>query len=459
MITEQKPSRQLWALKNTLLLILSVVLLTAGFYHNLWKAAPPDQFLHFQHDSESLIIGRLVKARSDGLFSDGAFSGRGDFPDGTHWEEAAHHQYQTFLDDGKFVSFYSYKSQAAVQAWAYAVLDSALKVSSLQKLDIFRFLTAFMTAMVLSCFLVWFSQEFGLMTACAVLLCMMYSMWITLFARNLWWATGAFYIPVLSMAFLLRQYDIQPHYSHLNAMGIAFFSLLIKCLFNGYEFITTTLIMMISPFIYYAVKNQWTLAVFLHRVGVTGLACVAAILCYLTLLLHQLSKVEGSYANGLRYIYDRVAHRTYYFDTSGGIRSGHDTSLTSVLHDYADSLLMSFEWVMQDSVPFAALLSLRAWQLIGILAVVTLTANTIFNRQGIDQETQRQCFGLLTAAWFSLLAPLSWLVIFKSHSAIHLHMNHIIWHMPFALFSFAAIGFMFASIIPSLWHREHHQKR
>lgn len=448
MITERISPKHFGVLKKTLLFILSIGLLTAGFSHNLWKATPQDQFLHFQHDSESLVIGRLVKARSDGIFSDGAFSGRGDFPEESHWEEASQHQYQTFFNGGTFTTFHPYKSHAAVQTWVYSLLDSTVDASSHEKLNIFRFLTAFMSAMVLSCFLAWFFEEFGLMAASFVLICMMYSMWITLFARNLWWATGAFFIPVISMAFFLKQDGFRHHYSNFTAMVIAFLSLFTKCLFNGFEFITTTIIMMISPFIYYAVKCQWTLSALMSRIVMTGLACAGAIMCYLGLLLHQLSKIEGSYTNGLRYIYDRIAHRTYYFDPSGGIRSGHTTTLTSVLNDYADSLLMSFEWVMQDWFPFPEFLSLKAWQLIGILAVVTLVAQTILNGRRTDEMARMQGFGLLAASWFSLIAPLSWLIIFKSHSAIHLHMNSIIWHMPFALFSFAAFGFLIQKLWP-----------
>jgi hypothetical protein len=44
--------------------------------------------------------------------------------------------------------------------------------------------------------------------------------------------------------------------------------------------------------------------------------------------------------------------------------------------------------------------------------------------------------------WFSLLAPLSWFVIFKGHSFIHTHMNAITWHMPFMFLGFALVGYV-----------------
>ena len=39
---------------------------------------------------------------------------------------------------------------------------------------------------------------------------------------------------------------------------------------------------------------------------------------------------------------------------------------------------------------------------------------------------------LVLATWFSILAPFSWYIIFKAHSFIHMHMNFIVWQMPFA---------------------------
>lgn len=444
------PHGRLRYFRVTILIGLSVGLMTAGFYANTWKAAPDYQFSDFTAGSESLIIGRLVKSRTDGYFSDGAFPGRGDYSVRAPYEVRTRHQYQTYFDSGTFHTFYPYKSQLAFQSWLFSNLDSIFNVSNYQKLEIFRFLTALMTAIVLSGFVAWIFEEFGLFTASTVFFCIVSSIWITLFARNIWWMTGVFYLPVISILFLLRQCETQHHYSHLNAIALAYVSLFTKCLFTGFEYITTTLIMMVSPLMYYTAKCQWTRQDCLHRIGVISLACTAAVLSYLGILLHQLSKTEGGYDRAVHYIYSRIVKRTYYFDTSEFFHPGHASSLWNVLNDYAHSTLMSIEWAAEDLLPFSSSFSLQAWQLVTILAVVTLAAHSILKKQGSDEERQIKCFALLATAWFSLLAPLSWLIIFKSHSAEHLHMNHIIWHMPFALFSFGAIGFFITMIFPSI---------
>ena len=55
-------------------------------------------------------------------------------------------------------------------------------------------------------------------------------------------------------------------------------------------------------------------------------------------------------------------------------------------------------------------------------------------------ERQQQDIALILTTWFSILAPLSWFVIFKAHSYIHTHMSFLLWQMPFTLFGFAVFG-------------------
>ncbi len=35
---------------------------------------------------------------------------------------------------------------------------------------------------------------------------------------------------------------------------------------------------------------------------------------------------------------------------------------------------------------------------------------------------------------------MSWFIVFKGHSFIHVDLNFVIWQMPFTLFGFAAVG-------------------
>jgi hypothetical protein len=79
----------------------------------------------------------------------------------------------------------------------------------------------------------------------------------------------------------------------------------------------------------------------------------------------------------------------------------------------------------------------------GYLLVLFLAATVLLlvKRKKTSAPPQSRAGPALAAAlWFSLLAPLSWLVLFKAHSYIHTQMNFIVWQMPFTLFGFALCG-------------------
>jgi hypothetical protein len=76
-----------------------------------------------------------------------------------------------------------------------------------------------------------------------------------------------------------------------------------------------------------------------------------------------------------------------------------------------------------------------------------------FLRKRLGSEREKQCsIALIIATWFSILAPLSWFVIFKAHSYIHTHMNYIVWQMPFTLLGFAVCGLVVKIFCSDLFH-------
>ena len=62
-------------------------------------------------------------------------------------------------------------------------------------------------------------------------------------------------------------------------------------------------------------------------------------------------------------------------------------------------------------------------------------------------ETKNNFNALIITFWVSIIAPLSWFILFKSHSYIHTHMNFIVWYMPFALLGYVLLGYLFSEII------------
>ena len=236
--------------------ILSTVLLFCGFFSNCWHAAEQEWFLHFQHDNESLVIGRMVKARGDGIFSAGGMLGAG-MRHNIHVEwisqEEADHQYTAYLTGLTFADYSPYMSQIGGQAMFFSLLDRILPLLPRTKLNIYHIFTSLLSAVALTLVVLWFYDEFGLSVMLFVLCSMVFSQWLTVFGRNLWWSLWVFYLPMIAVMRFYRSHSPAEDPRFIRLGVLAFVSVFVKCLFNGYEYMTTTLLMMVTPFVYYGI--------------------------------------------------------------------------------------------------------------------------------------------------------------------------------------------------------------
>jgi hypothetical protein len=71
----------------------------------------------------------------------------------------------------------------------------------------------------------------------------------------------------------------------------------------------------------------------------------------------------------------------------------------------------------------------------------------LYAKRTAIRRLPRTSLALIGAAWFAILPPLSWFVLFKAHSAIHGHLNFIVWQMPFTFFGFAVIGLLLHPLV------------
>ena len=227
---------------------LSILLLFLGFYINLWRAAGPSWFKTHQRDTEAHIMGRMVKSRQDGIFSAGALNGDGkikDIPE--QWESASgiQRQYIAYLNNLSYDEFYTYLSQPGGQGMVFSLIDRLLPLPSKVKLQLFYILTALLSAIAITAVISWFYQEFGFYVAVCVLVTTLFSGWLTVFGKNLWWCTWAFYLPMIAVLYYLKRQIGDTDRQYLKFGLLVFIAISIKCFINGYEYMTTTLVMMV----------------------------------------------------------------------------------------------------------------------------------------------------------------------------------------------------------------------
>ena len=438
---------RLWrSVQHVSVLALSVIILYCGFSSNRWRVAGDYFFLTHRRTMETFIVGRLVKSRHDGILSAGGLTGlvtptpaRGlPFAPRT-----TAFQYEAYNKGARFRGYGPYYSQVGGQAMLFSLLDRLMRGPPEARLRRFHIVTSLLSALTLALIALWFSLEFGLCVAAFALASMFLSQWLVVFGANLWWCTWAFFLPMLALMYLLRAQEARSRY-HFAAVGTcAFTAVLVKCFLNGYEYITTTLVMMCVPLFYYGCKNRMGIRHFtkgfIRSVGASFLAIFLSV----GILCLQVAWVTGSTWSGVEHVVHALRKRTHADskDLPGAYAAGLEATTGDVVRTYLNGTFADLgrRGLQGRLAPRRELLNVRYGELIVIFAAVSLF---VVWRDWRDtaSRVKRRNIALVFATWVSILAPLSWFVLFKAHSFIHVHMNYIVWQMPFTIFGFAVCG-------------------
>ena len=417
-------------LKIILLFLFSAILLFLGFDRNLLRLVPAAAFASFDKGSESLVIGRLVWTQQHGFFADGALLGTGDAPSAIIGDAEFDNQYQIYLNDGEFETYTIYKSQSGGQAWFFSLLDTVSPLSSSTNLRLFHAFTALLTAATLSALVVWFYLQFGWAAALAVLVSSIFSQWLTLYGRNLFYSVWDYFLPMVVVLFLLdresRGRILHERDLYLIVTGLIF----LKGFISGYDFLLTPMGMVATALVYYAIKDKWGWMRFTRRILMTGLFCAIGTIASFLILATQIGAVTGNISDGLLHILNTMGRRTFGTpldpSQSNFFAAGQEASLLPVIQAVTNKA--------------AIVAGVRFTHIFILFAVVTvLCLLVLWIRRGKlgDTSTAR---ALLATMWISFASPLAWLVIFKAHAYYHPFTTPIIWHMPTMFFGYALIG-------------------
>ena len=437
---------------------LSIGLLFFGFLFNLWHIAEEQWFDTHQRDTESLIIGRMVKSRQDGIFSVGGLTGAGVTTNiQQDWISANQidNQYAAYLNKGSFDEYSPYMSQPGGQGIIFSLFDKLIPLSPQIKLWSFYVLTALLSVTALTAIIDWFYEEFDGWVAIFVLCSAVLSQWLTVFGKNLWWSLWAFYLPMIVVMYLLKRHRIPSNRQFIRFGILIFTAVFIKCFINGFEYITTTLVMMVTPCIYYAVLDRWNRHQCLKWMLAAGLGSGAAIFLSLLLLCFQIGAAKDGFMDGVAHVFYSFGKRTH--GEAEGFPEVYAASLEAgtigVVITYVNGVFFDLNNYLSNVNTFLSdfLLKVRYGYLIVLFMVMSVVL--FLRSQKMIAEQRQQNIALIWTTWFSMLAPLSWYVIFKAHSYIHTHMSFLLWQMPFTFFGFAVFG---SAIIA--WAKENEQK-
>ena len=421
-------------LSSIILFILAFSLMFLGFYRNQWHMAHPVKFSLFQKDVQGYIIARMVMTRENGLFSYGGLPGWGDVNPEDVNDDDYQHQYDVYLEGLSFQTYWAKESNPGFQGLFFSILDRLSPFTPLNNFRLFRMFTSGLFALTLAGLILWFYRETGWLSALFVLLSILTSQWMTVFGRNLFFVCGFFYLPMLVLLFRLQKEKSGQVLSHTQLFWLVFAFALLKCLFNGYDFILPTLGMIVTPLLFYGILQKWNRDVFIKRFSIVTVAALAAILVSLVVLSLQIAHTHGGLQTGIKSIFETINRRTIVSDPS---LPTFDEDLARASYWSILKIYLSESYFLSPEVPYYGII-------IGF-AILSAAYMLLVKNHGIPNQTSMGN-ALIATTWFSLLSPLSWYIIFKSVSYYHTHMNYLPWHMPFTLFGFGLCGYVIETI-------------
>lgn len=449
-----------------ILFIISFFLLFLSFQYNYFNIIPENQFQFFQKDSESLIVGRMVKSKEEGMLSYGALLGwchpAKELCDTSKWEnevppfirfggwgyDVKYHSNKFFYqfeaqEDGLSSSAYElYYSHPSAHAFTYSIIERLFRIDGYDSAFWMRCLNSFFSALIFSLLVIWTLETFGLVSSIVLFLCLLFSYWITQFGNNIYHMLGMLYLPFVCSLFFLKSHTGLSRKTIIKHSLLIGSVMLAKCLFTGFEYITVAMTMAVVPMFFYFLLYRYSYKEIVRLFFSSVFSMAIAVVIVLTILVLQISAVKGGVVEGIEYIIWTFSRRTI------GTGSGYDMgaigqslSVFKVIARYWQVPIFDLSNYIPLKINFNFCFSL--------LATCSLFTTFFLKKMRVELRNKQQA--LILTLWFSFLAPLSWLVVFKNHCWIHLHMNPIIWWMPFLLFGAMFFGVTIAKLNIRKW--------
>lgn len=313
------------------------------------------------------------------------------------------------LSDEIEFGFNQYPQQFGIQAlalsFAYKYFPLVDSVYSLQ------FLMSAMMALVLTLMI----REIGLTIsttfAAVFFVCMVGSPWVVAISRNLYWASFLWFLPTVMAMYAYRC----PPSSRARLVAITLYgaSIFLKCL-AGYEYISSIVLMSLTIFMIDPFRASPILGMkaAIRMTVIMGMVAVAGFL--IAVLVHATNRAD-TLAEGISQTlgWDALKYSALGRMT-GAVVSGPDVPLSFVISEYVNEWKTPVLFWAEGSNFFVTLL----W----------LTGLSLFAQFYTRDVNARRDAALVLV---TLLAPMSWFILMQKHSAIHVHLNYVLWYFGF----------------------------
>ena len=318
-------------------------------------------------------------------------------------------------------AFVEYYSQLGLHSKVYALLMRALPVSPRALLQILYTINAALYAAVLTAILWWLMKIAGLPAAAAVgLQIALLAPRLQGYGMNLYWAGWSLLFPMAAMAVLTQSRAFVGRCARGWAFAVAFGGCLLKlCIYN--EFVSSVMIAMMIPWFYAQFAARVPAKRFFREVWFPVLGALTAFVLACGLRLLHIERNVGDWAEAWRLFMDRINLRV------GGVVTEAATgrALEAAYATVWETLRMQ----LTDGLFRIGPIWFNALHMLAIFALFALVGLLIAPR--IPKAQALRLRSLLAVAALSLLAPLSWYVLAKPHTYVHVSQCLGLWYLPF----------------------------
>jgi hypothetical protein len=445
------------------LAIISFLVLFSSYAFNifgLWN-----YFYDFQKDSESLLINQIECRHIHGQ---DLFGGMLVAIDKTAKPKDISKSYQDC--DPKL--FQAYFPQFNIEGHLIAPLAPGEPTHLKYYLQFIKIITVSLLAAAMTYLVITVAREFSMVTALALLVGLALSDWMVFMARNLYWVPVLIFLPfVLSFVFYPKFKDFGKLNKFYLILGASFFA---KSL-AGYEFLPCVILSSFAPVLYYEIKQRgqlnWRelLNPFIKILG-TG---IAGFTLAIALNLAQASFYFHSIPTAWAAIQNRALERTLGApgNTVVGVLITQSRSIEPDFYGLVNNIYYLSN-LNPDSKFFpieGALFKIAAYIFLGLFTI------PIVIRQPLAMILQSVAFsvflsGIIIWIWrkigllknspqhlalavtviYSFISSASWFILAQPHIIFHLHLDGIIYYIPYALVFYIMIGMVIDSLLNKL---------
>lgn len=355
---------------------------------------------------------------------------------------------QTFDKD----FFVPYSSNLVAQRYLYKLADAVLPVSNGVLLKALYLMNALLLSLGALLFLLYLERHTAPGTALfGAAVIGVFGLLYDAMAKNLYWVEWSLFAPPLAVALLLDCRKFAGFTTEKQRLRAVFWAVFAGCTVKQlmyFEFVTSAMIAATVPAFVYLLENRRKIADWVHwYLTMIGGAVASFVLTFglKTAMLIADRGVEGAWSETFQNLLSRVSGLAKLLNMTDQIgnedtREATNVGVGAVLQRVGSKVALLFN----------ASFGITIAQITAALLVLTALAVVLYK---LHFATGKAVLWV-GAAWYAMLAPLSWFVMAKEHTWLHSTFCTISWYVPGAFVIAAAFSCCVADVVKTAKERK-----